>query len=221
MHESWKAALSDELAKPYVNDLLDFVQRERESQTVFPPKGEVFTALETPFDSVRVVILGQDPYHGPGQAHGLSFSVKPGVVLPPSLLNIYKELKSDVGFTPPGHGCLLDWARQGVLLLNATLTVRAREAGSHQGKGWETLTDEIIRKLSSQNRPLVFVLWGRYARDKKALIDTSKHVIVESAHPSPMSASSGFFGSKPFSKVNTALVSFNERPIDWQIAPLE
>lgn len=220
MHPSWKERLAPEFDQPYFKDLLEFVAREREQHAVYPPKGEVLTALEeTPFDAVRVVIIGQDPYHGVGQAHGLSFSVKPGVVLPPSLLNIYKELTADVGFKPPGHGCLLGWARQGVLLLNSVLTVRAKEPASHAGHGWEGFTDAILRSLEA--KPCVFVLWGRHAKEKGKLTNPDVHGIVSSAHPSPLSANNGFFGSRPFSKVNDALVERGLAPIDWQLAPIE
>lgn len=218
MHPSWKEQVGAEVEKPYFLQLVEFLKKERETQTVFPPKDQVFTAFKgTPFDAVKVVILGQDPYHNAGQAHGLSFSVQPGLKPPPSLLNIYKELASDVGCTAPKHGHLAAWAEQGVFLLNATLTVRAHEPGSHQGKGWETFTDVAISKLSARARPVVFILWGRYAREKVGLIDTKKHLVIESAHPSPMSASSGFFGSKPFSKANAALESWGGTPINWQL----
>lgn len=218
MHPSWKEQIGSEVEKPYFQELADFLREERAQHTVFPAKDQVFTAFKvTPFDQVRVLILGQDPYHNADQAHGLSFSVLPGVKPPPSLLNIYKELASDVGCAPPKHGYLLSWAEQGVFLLNATLTVRAHSPGSHQGKGWETFTDAAISKLSARDRPLVFILWGRYAREKVSLIDTNKHLVLESAHPSPMSASNGFFGSKPFSKANAALEALGEKAIDWQL----
>ncbi len=218
MHTSWKEQIGAEVEKPYFLQLVEFLKKERETQTVFPPKDQVFTAFKgTPFDAVKVLILGQDPYHNAGQAHGLSFSVQPGLKPPPSLLNIYKELASDVGCTAPKHGHLVAWAEQGVFLLNATLTVRAHEPGSHQGKGWETFTDVAISKLNARPKPVVFILWGRYAREKIGLIDTKKHLVIESAHPSPMSASSGFFGSKPFSRANAALESWGEKPIDWQL----
>lgn len=218
MHPSWKEQIGAEVEKPYFLSLAEFLKEERTKHVVFPPKDQVFTAFKvTPFDEARVLILGQDPYHNAGQAHGLSFSVQPGVKTPPSLLNIYKELAADVGFQPPKHGHLLSWAKQGVFLLNATLTVRAHDPGSHQGRGWETFTDVAISKLSAREKPLVFILWGRYAREKAALIDTTRHLVLESAHPSPMSASNGFFGSRPFSKANEALVSWGEKPIDWQL----
>lgn len=216
MHPSWKEALAPEFKKPYFSELVDFIREERKTQVVFPPDADMFRAFETPLPAVRVVILGQDPYHNAGQAHGLSFSVPPGMKVPPSLQNIFKELRADVGVEPPKHGHLAAWALRGVFLLNATLTVRAHVAGSHQGKGWETFTDAAIRALDARPEPVVFILWGKYARDKKALI-SSRHYIIESSHPSPMSASNGFFGSKPFSKANKALESFGIPPIDWSL----
>ena len=210
-------ALRDEMDKPYFAELTNFVNEERSRFTVFPPESEVYAALKlTPRENVRVVILGQDPYHGPRQAHGLCFSVQRGVTVPPSLRNIFQELRDDLGITPPQHGNLEHWAKQGVLLLNATLTVRAGEAGSHQKRGWETFTDRIIELLGAEARPLVFVLWGAYARSKKRLIDT-RHTVIESAHPSPLSAHNGFFGSKPFSRINEALTSFGTESIDWSL----
>jgi uracil-DNA glycosylase len=218
MDPSWKERLAGETQKPYFTSLVDFVRAERKLYTVFPAAPDVFNAYTmTPYDRANVLILGQDPYHGAGQAHGLSFSVLPGVKPPPSLQNIFKELKDDLGIATPKHGLLAYWAAGGVMLLNATLTVRAHEAGSHQGRGWEQFTDETIRLLNAREKPVVFVLWGRSARDKKALIDSSRHTIIESAHPSPMSAHSGFFGSKPFSKVNAALEKNGLPPIDWAI----
>jgi uracil-DNA glycosylase len=215
---SWSLLLGDELTKPYFHDLRQFLAAERAQHQVFPPDDRVFTALElTPFDAVRVVILGQDPYHDVGQAHGLAFSVLPGVKLPASLRNIFKELHDDIGCATPTHGCLISWAQQGVLLLNAVLTVRAHQANSHRGKGWETFTDAIIRRLNERNDPIIFVLWGKPAQLKKKLIDTNKHVILESPHPSPLSAYSGFFGSRPFSKINQALQGWNLPAIDWAI----
>jgi len=218
VHPSWKTALGSEFKKPYFQALVNFVRQERATTTVYPPSGAVFAAFNaTPLDEVRVLILGQDPYHGRKQAHGLCFSVLPETLAPPSLQNIFKELRSDVGCPIPTHGHLLKWAEQGVFLLNSVLTVRAHAAGSHRDQGWETFTDAVIRLLSDRDRPMVFVLWGRYARDKASLIDAEKHVVVESAHPSPMSANKGFFGSKPFSKVNVALEMFGGRPIDWRL----
>lgn len=217
MHPSWKERLADEVKKPYFTELAEFVRKERETHTVFPPKAQVLAAFKaTSYDSANVLILGQDPYHNAGQAHGLSFSVPPGVSPPPSLLNIFRELSEDVGVKPT-HGCLAPWAEQGVFLLNSVLTVRAHEPGSHRGHGWERFTDAVIRLLNDRERPVAFVLWGKYARDKKALIDTSRHTVIESAHPSPMSASTGFFGSRPFSKVNAALRAAGQPVIDWQV----
>ena len=220
MHPSWKEALADEIAKPYFRELAEFVRAERKGHVIFPPLGQVFEALRvTPFDKASVLILGQDPYHNADQAHGLCFSVQRGVKVPPSLFNIYRELADDVGFDHPGHGDLTYWAEQGVLLLNAVLTVRAHKPGSHQGRGWERFTDAVIRALQGRQEPVVFVLWGRYARNKRDLVEGPQHVIIESPHPSPMSASSGFFGSRPFSDVNAALGDFGRAPIDWQLPP--
>ena len=217
MASAWMDALREEMAKPYFAELTKFVNEERARFTVFPPEPDMYAALKlTPLESVRVVILGQDPYHGPRQAHGLCFSVQRGVTVPPSLRNIFQELRDDLGITPPQHGNLEHWARHGVLLLNATLTVRAGEAGSHQKRGWETFTDRIIELLGAEARPLVFVLWGAYARSKKRLIDT-RHTVIESAHPSPLSAHNGFFGSHPFSRTNDALTSFGVETIDWSL----
>jgi uracil-DNA glycosylase len=214
----WNPVLRDEFSKPYWPELQSFVAAERARFTVYPPPDEVFAALHlTPYTETRVLILGQDPYHGPRQAHGLCFSVRHGVRIPPSLANIHLELRDDVGVAPPDHGNLEAWAHQGVLLLNATLTVRAGQAGSHQGRGWETFTDQVIRTVSTKDRPVVFVLWGSYARRKKALIDTSRHTIIESAHPSPLSAHNGFFGSRPFSRSNAALTAAGLDPIDWRL----
>ncbi len=216
----WNPVLRAELAKPYWGDLQRFVADERARHQVFPPHDEVFAALHrTPYDAVKVLILGQDPYHGRGQAHGLCFSVRPGVPVPPSLQNIFIELEKDLGYPPPNHGCLDAWAEQGVLLLNATLTVRAGQAASHQGKGWETFTDEVIRAVNAKPERVVFILWGAAARKKRTLVDTSRHVVIESPHPSPLSASNGFFGSRPFSKANEALVAAGRDPVDWRIPP--
>lgn len=218
METSWRPILLAETEKPYWKDLQTFVHDERTKHQVFPPDKEVFAALHlTPYEKVSVLILGQDPYHGPGQAHGLCFSVRPPTPPPPSLVNIYKELNSDLGCTIPKHGNLEHWAQQGVLLLNAVLTVRAHAANSHKGKGWETFTDAVIRAVNDKPDRVVFVLWGAYARAKAKLIDRSKHVIIESAHPSPLSASNGFFGSRPFSKINAALKAAGKPEIDWQI----
>ncbi|TML15769.1 MAG: uracil-DNA glycosylase [Actinobacteria bacterium] len=212
----WNPVLRAELAKPYWEPLQKFVADERTQHTVYPPSDEVFSALYlTPFADVKVLILGQDPYHGPRQAHGLCFSVRPGIERPPSLVNIFKELRDDLGLQPPNHGCLEGWAQQGVLLLNAVLTVRANNANSHQGKGWEQFTDEIIRTVNDKPETVVFILWGAYARKKRALIDTARHVVIESAHPSPLSANNGFFGSRPFSRANSALIEAGRDPVDW------
>ena len=214
----WNPLLRGEFAKPYWQQLQRFVAGERARHTVFPPEPEVFAALHlTPYATTRVVILGQDPYHGPKQAHGLCFSVRPGVAIPPSLANIHKELQADLGIDPPGHGNLDAWARQGVLLLNATLTVRAGQAASHQGKGWETFTDEVLRAVNGKPHPVVFILWGASARRKTSLIDPSRHTIIQSAHPSPLSAHNGFFGSRPFSRTNAALEAAGLDPIDWHL----
>lgn len=214
----WNPVLRAEFDKPYWAELQEFVFEERSHHQVFPPHEEVFAALHlTPYQDVKVLVLGQDPYHGPGQAHGLCFSVKPPVPPPPSLQNIFKELAEDVGVTIPEHGSLTRWAEQGVLLLNATLTVRAHQAGSHQNKGWETFTDQVIEAVSAKEETVVFILWGSYARRKKALIDASRHVILESPHPSPLSAHRGFFGSRPFSQSNEALVAAGREPVDWSL----
>lgn len=218
MDPSWKAALKEEFSKEYFLALAAFLKQERASSTVYPPANQVLTAFECSLDEVKVVILGQDPYHGPGQAHGLSFSVRPGVAIPPSLRNIYKELQQDLGCTIPSHGCLSSWASQGVFLLNSVLTVRAGSPASHKDRGWETFTNRVIEVLSSREDPLVFILWGRYARDKTFLIH-ERHATIQSAHPSPMSAASGFFGSKPFSKTNDYLKKWGKPPIDWQVTP--
>lgn len=217
---SWKKALEAEFGKEYFYKLTDFVKKEYAESTVYPASKNVFRAFElTPFDDVRVVILGQDPYHDANQAIGLSFAVEKGITLPPSLRNIYKEIESDLGRSVEhAEGDLTRWAEQGVLLLNATLTVRAGDAGSHQGHGWEEFTDAAIKALSDQREHLVFILWGNYARNKAGagLIDRTKHLVIESAHPSPFSARNGFFGSKPFSKTNEYLKAQEESPISWQ-----
>ncbi len=217
--EPWMPALRGELDKPYWSELQRFLRAERAEHTVFPPAADVLSALaHTPFDAVRVVILGQDPYHDDGQAHGLSFSVRPGVTPPPSLVNIFKELESDLGIkVPKKNGCLVPWADRGVLLLNAVLTVRAHEPASHKGKGWETFTDAVLRALDARPGPLALVLWGAHAQKKAKLFDKKRHAVIESAHPSPLSARAGFFGSKPFSRVNEALVRFGSAPIDWTL----
>mgnify|MGYP003616178430 FL=1 len=218
LNASWKEVLMNEFEKDYFKKLTDFVQNEYNTKTIYPPQSEIFSAFDfTPFENVKVVILGQDPYHGEGQANGLSFSVADGIKLPPSLRNIYKELKDDVGIEISTSGNLESWAKQGVLLLNATLTVEATKAGSHQKKGWETFTDAVIQKLSDQKENLVFILWGAYAQKKGAKIDRNKHFVIESAHPSPLGAYRGFWGSKPFSTTNQFLKSKNITEIDWQI----
>jgi uracil-DNA glycosylase len=218
--DSWQAVLGEELDKPYFQQLTEFVEAERETHRVFPPRDEVFAALEaTPFQDVKVLVLGQDPYHGEGQGHGLCFSVRPGVRTPPSLRNIFKELKDEFGYPVPDNGYLMPWARQGVLLLNAVLTVREGEANSHKGKGWEKFTDAVIRAVSEREQPAVFVLWGNYAREKLPLIDTSRHTVIEGAHPSPLSAKL-FLGSHPFGRIDEALKAQGHEPIDWRIPNL-
>ncbi|MBR1646638.1 MAG: uracil-DNA glycosylase [Selenomonadaceae bacterium] len=217
-HNDWAELLNDELNEPYYQELRQFLIGEYRTQKIFPNMYDIFNALHfTSYASTKVVILGQDPYHEPGQAHGLSFSVLPNVPPPPSLLNIFKELRDDLGCFMPNNGCLKPWADQGVLLLNTVLTVRAHAANSHRGHGWEIFTDKIIRLLNEHERPIAFILWGRPARNKKSMITNPRHFIVESAHPSPLSASGGFFGSRPFSRVNKFLESVGEQPIDWQI----
>ncbi len=216
LDESWKALLRDEIEKTYFKSLTDFVRSEYLSTTIYPPPKFIFNALDSlPVDQVKVVILGQDPYHGPGQAHGLSFSVPDGIKPPPSLQNIYKEIKSDLGKEIPQSGNLEKWVKQGVLLLNATLTVRAHQAGSHQNHGWEQFTDTIIQKLSENKSNLVFMLWGAYAQKKGSVIKSSNHLILKAPHPSPFSAHSGFFGCKHFSQTNSYLMSQGISPIDW------
>jgi uracil-DNA glycosylase len=213
----WTPLLSDQCDLPYWQVLQSFLTAERAHFEVYPPAPQVFAALQqTPYATTRVVILGQDPYHGPGQANGLCFSVNPGVRIPPSLANIYTELAADLGVTPAPHGDLSGWARQGVLLLNTTLTVRAGEAGSHHGRGWEHFTDRIIQVISQRPSPVVFMLWGAAARRKASMID-AHHTIIESVHPSPLSARNGFFGSRPFSRANAALVASGHDPIDWSL----
>ncbi len=219
LHPSWLKVLGEEFDKPYMQALREFLIEERRSgKVVYPASDNWFATFDkTPFDQVRVVILGQDPYHGVGQAHGLCFSVPPGIKVPPSLVNIFKELEGDLGISPAKHGCLEDWAKQGVLLLNATLTVVSGEAGSHQNRGWEALTDRVIEVLNDQRDGLVFLLWGSYAQKKGAFIDQQKHLVVRAPHPSPLSAHRGFFGSKPFSKTNTYLLSRGLPAIDWRL----
>lgn len=216
LESSWKKLLEQEFTKPYFKKLSEFVHQEYQNGTVYPPPKFIFNALDSlPVDKVKVVILGQDPYHGPGQAHGLSFSVPDGVALPPSLQNIYKEIQTDLGKQSPSSGNLDRWVKEGVLLLNATLTVRAHQAGSHQNQGWEQFTDAIIHRLAESKDHLVFILWGNYAQRKGAFIDTTKHLVIKSAHPSPLSAFNGFFGSRPFSQTNAYLEAHGEKPINW------
>lgn len=217
----WQTVLAAEVQKPYFQSVTEFVAEERKRYTVYPKETEVFSSLEyTPYEAVRVLILGQDPYHGPNQAHGCAFSVRPHVPPPPSLQNIFKELKTDVGATPPDHGCLVPWARQGVLLLNTVLTVRAGQANSHQGKGWEQFTDAVFRAVNELPTRVVFILWGASARRKSEMVNLSRHVILQSAHPSPLSAHNGFFGSRPFSKTNAALREASLPEINWQLPNL-
>lgn len=223
---TWQGPLGAQLQRPYVAELEAYLAAERAAHQVFPPPDDVFRALElTPFDRVRVVILGQDPYHDDGQAHGLAFSVRPGVKPPPSLVNMFKELEADLGLPRPATGFLEPWAKQGVLLLNTVLTVRAHAAASHQKKGWEAFTDAVLRSVAEREAPAVFVLWGAHAQKKLKLLDISAarsggaHVVIQSAHPSPLSARNGFFGSKPFSRINAALREMGHQPIDWPLAP--
>lgn len=218
LESSWKQVLGAEFEQPYFRELIDFVKAEYRSQTIFPKGKDVFKALDTtPLHKVRVVILGQDPYHGPGQANGLCFSVAPGIPLPPSLRNIFKEINADLGIPLPAHGDLSTWAEQGVLLLNATLTVRAHQAASHQGRGWEAFTDAVIGKVNAHCEHVVFLLWGSYARKKGVLIDGQKHLVLESPHPSPLSAHRGFFGNGHFSKANTYLEKHGHKAIRWEL----
>jgi uracil-DNA glycosylase len=219
IEESWKKVLKEDFNSTYFTELKTFLKNEKETgQLIYPPGKQIFTAFNnTPFDKVKVVILGQDPYHGPGQAHGLSFSVLPGISLPPSLQNIFKEIKDDLGIQIPTSGSLEKWSKQGILLLNATLTVRANQPGSHQKKGWENFTDSVIRNLSAKRSGIIFLLWGKFAQAKESLIDTTKHFILKAAHPSPLSAYAGFFGCKHFSRTNEILVREGKTPIDWSL----
>ncbi len=218
MEPEWLEVLKPEFGKPYFNELKSFLLEEKRQYRVYPPGNRIFAAFDyTPFSKVKVVILGQDPYHGDGQAHGLCFSVPDGVAKPPSLVNIYKELSTDMGIPLPASGNLEKWAKQGVLLLNATLTVRANQAGSHQRRGWENFTDEVIRQLSARHSGLVFILWGSYAQAKETLIDTSKHVVLKAVHPSPLSVYRGFFGCHHFSKTNEILLSKGKGEVDWSL----
>ena len=220
--ESWKAPLAAEFSSPYMAELKAFLMEQRqEGRRIFPKGAEYFRALDlTPLDEVRVVILGQDPYHGEGQAHGLCFSVQPGVRTPPSLVNIYKEMQADLGIPPARHGFLESWAKQGVLLLNSVLTVEEARAASHQGQGWERFTDAVIRIVNERCEHVVFILWGAYAQRKAAFVDTSRHLVLKSVHPSPLSAHNGFFGNGHFSKANAFLISHGREPIDWQLPDL-
>lgn len=219
--ESWLPVLEAETTKPYYQQLYQFIGAERHKYKVYPAGQDVFNALRyTPFERVRVVIIGQDPYHDENQAHGLAFSVRPGVAAPPSLLNIFKELQADVEFRTPNNGCLIPWAEQGVLLLNAVLTVRAHQANSHQGKGWEQFTDAVLHAVNASPARVIFLLWGSYAQRKAEWIDTGRHLVMKAPHPSPLSASRGFFGCKHFSKTNAALAAAGQPPIDWQLPNL-
>lgn len=216
---SWEKLLAVEKSKPYYQQLEEFLKSEYQKTLVYPPQNKIFEAFKlTPYEEVKVVILGQDPYHGPNQAHGLSFSVLPGNKIPPSLRNIYKELASDLGYQPVGHGYLEKWAREGVLLLNTVLTVRDGQANSHRNKGWEILTDEVIRQLNERSEPIIFILWGKPAQGKAQMIDADRHLILEGPHPSPLSAHRGFFGTRPFSQTNRALAKWGKKPIDWQLS---
>ncbi|GGO84417.1 uracil-DNA glycosylase [Wenjunlia tyrosinilytica] len=218
--DSWLPVLGEEVSKPYFKELTEFVEQEREEHKVFPPRDEVFAALEaTPYDQVKVLLLGQDPYHGEGQGHGLCFSVRPGVKTPPSLRNMYKELNDELGLPVPDNGYLMPWAQQGVLLLNAVLTVRESEPNSHKGKGWEKFTDAVIKAVADRSDPAVFVLWGNYAKKKLRLIDTERHTVVQGAHPSPLSARL-FLGSRPFTRINEAVAAQGHDPIDWRVPDL-
>ena len=219
--QTWRDVLQQEKGKPYFQDVLRFVEEQRSSgKIVYPKNSEIFNALTlTPFKEVRVVILGQDPYHGPNQAHGLCFSVRPPVAPPPSLVNIFQELNSDLGITKPSHGCLESWAKQGVLLLNAVLTVEEGKPGSHAGHGWETFTDRVIQELNEKRQHLVFLLWGAYAQKKAGFVDRSRHCVLEAPHPSPLSAHRGFLGCKHFSKANDYLVLTGQKPVSWGLPP--
>jgi uracil-DNA glycosylase len=218
IEEGWKKIMWDEFQSPWFSELKEFLVQETSSRTIYPPGSLIFNAFQhTPFDKVKVVILGQDPYHGAGQAHGLCFSVPPGIKPPPSLVNIFKELQSDLEIPIPNHGSLESWADQGVLLLNATLTVRAGEAGSHQNRGWETFTSAVIEKISREKSHVVFLLWGRFAQAKEALVDQDKHLVLKAAHPSPFSAYNGFFGCHHFSRANSYLEQKGIEPVNWSL----
>jgi uracil-DNA glycosylase len=219
LHESWLSRLEDQFEAPYMKKLREFlITRKRHQAVIYPPGAQIFNAMNsTPFEQARVVILGQDPYHGPGQAHGLCFSVQHDVKIPPSLANIYREVEADLGIAPPQHGYLQSWAEQGVLLLNAVLTVERGQAGSHQGKGWETFTDAIVQLLNDQREHLVFMLWGSYAAKKGSVIDRRKHLVLKAPHPSPLSAHRGFLGCRHFSSANDYLLQHQQQPIDWSV----
>lgn len=219
LETSWLNIMADEFEKPYMKKLRQFLAEEKQKgKTFFPPEQQIFYALDkTPFNKVKVVIIGQDPYHGEGQSHGLCFSVPPGVKPPPSLVNIFKEMESDLKLTPPGHGNLNNWTEQGVLLLNAVLTVEAHQAGSHQGKGWENFTDRVIGEIESRKENIVFILWGGYARKKGKFIRKDRHLVIEGPHPSPLSSYRGFFGSRPFSRTNAYLEKTGQKPINWAL----
>jgi len=218
LKNDWAPLLEKEFEKPYYQHLRTILRNEYQTKIIYPDQNDIYNALHmTSFNETKVVIIGQDPYHGPGQAHGLSFSVKPDVAIPPSLRNIYKELQSDLGCSIPNHGYLVKWAKQGVLLLNAVLTVRAGEPNSHKALGWEMFTDRVIETLNAREKPVVFILWGRFAQEKQRLISSTRHLIIKSPHPSPLSANKGFFGSKPFSKTNEFLREMGSEEIDWQI----
>ncbi len=222
LEESWKKALAPEFSRPYMSALRSFLMQEKEAgKHIFPKGSEYFRALDlTPLDQVKVVILGQDPYHGAAQAHGLCFSVRPGVRIPPSLVNIYKELKTDLGIAPASHGFLEHWAKQGVLLLNSVLTVEEARAASHQGRGWERFTDAVVRLVDERCEGVVFLLWGSYAQKKAAFVDKERHLVLKAPHPSPLSAHNGFFGSRHFSQANAFLEQRGKTPVDWQLPPL-
>ncbi|MFC5711609.1 uracil-DNA glycosylase [Thalassorhabdus alkalitolerans] len=222
LHNDWALRLENEFSKPYYVELREFLKKEYETNTVYPPMDDIYNALHhTTYENTKAVILGQDPYHGPNQAHGLSFSVQPGVTIPPSLKNIYKELEEDLGYPAPDHGCLTSWAEEGVLLLNAVLTVRGGEPNSHHGKGWEHFTNEVIRHVNEKKEPVVFILWGKNAQAKEDLITNEHHLIIKSPHPSPFSAKRGFFGSKPFSQANEFLAKAGRPEINWSIPARE
>ena len=218
LNNDWQDIIGDEFDKPYYQELRAFLKIEYGTQTIYPDKHDIFNAFRlTPYSEIKVVLIGQDPYHGPGQAHGLSFSVKPGIPAPPSLINIFKEMHDDLGIAIPNHGFLDSWAKQGVLLLNTVLTVRAGEAHSHRHKGWETFTDEVIRAINLKNEPVVFWLWGKPAQEKEKLITNPLHLILKAPHPSPLSVYRGFYGCKPFSKTNEFLIKIGKAPIDWTL----